>query len=73
MELSLYWIEGGALVEGVAQFKYLAIPLYQSNDNFLGIRQNNRSKWKVWYHLGKILLWEGVDTQAQKMFYQLVV
>ena len=33
MECILYWREGHALVEGVAQFKYLGIPLDQTYDN----------------------------------------
>ena len=37
MESRLYGKEGGALVEGVANFKYLGRPLDQTDDDWLEV------------------------------------
>ena len=34
MEFILYGMEGGVLVEGVAQFEYMGLPLDQTDDNW---------------------------------------
>ena len=48
MEFSLYEREGGALVEGVAQFKYLVRTLVQTDKEWLEIIWNIKRVWKVW-------------------------
>ena len=73
MEFILYRREGGTLVEGVAQFKYLRRTLYQIEENWLKIRQNIKSGGKVWGRLGKMLQIERVDIQGVAMFYRVVV
>ena len=47
LEFSLYGREGDALVEIVAQFKYMGIPLYQSDDDWIEILRNTRRARKV--------------------------
>ena len=59
MDFSLYSIEVGELVEGVAHFKYLIRPLYQSDNNWLSIHQNIRREPNVWGQLVKVPLQEG--------------
>ena len=58
MEFSLYVREGGALVEGVAQFKYLGRPLNQTDENWLVGRRKVKRAWKFWGTLGKMLQME---------------
>ena len=73
MEFILYRREGGALVEGVTQFKYLRRTMYQIEENWPKIRQNIKSAGKVWVRLGKMLQIERVDIQGVAMFYRVVV
>ena len=73
MQFSLYGVDGCVLVEVVPHFKYLGKTLYQSDNNWPVIIQIIRRSQKVWGRLGKILPWEGSDTQKSNMFYWLVV
>ena len=57
----MYRREGGALVEGVEQLKYLGQTLDQTYDNWLDILWNINRARKVWGRLSKILQREGVD------------
>ena len=47
MEFSLYGEEGCKLVEGVANFQYLGIPLDQMNDDWLVVWQKIMQKRSV--------------------------
>ena len=72
MEFILYGGEGGALVEGVENFKYLGRPLDQTDDNWTTIRQNIKQERTVWESLGKLLIREGKYTRVEAMFYRKV-
>ena len=48
MEFRLYRREGGALVEAVAQFKYLVRPLYQMDDDQPEVRRKLKWARGVW-------------------------
>ena len=73
MEFSLHVRKGVALVEGVAQFKYLEHTLDQTGDDCQEIRRNIKKDQEFRGWLDKILqrYWE--DTQVSKMFYREVV
>ena len=51
MDFSLYGIEVDELVEGVTQFKYLGIPLDQSDNDCPDILRYIRRAHKVWVGL----------------------
>ena len=72
-EVSLYGIDVDELLEGVTQFKFMGIPLDQSDDYWTAILQNIRRSQKVWVRLEKILQQKGADTHVSEMFYQVVV
>ena len=48
IEFRLYRREGGALVEAVAQFKYLGRPLYQMYDDQPELRRKLKRAQRVW-------------------------
>ena len=72
MEFILYGGEGGALVEGLENFKYLGRPLDQTDENWTTIRQNIKQERTVWESLGKLLIREGKYTRVEAMFYRKV-
>ena len=55
MEISLYGVEGGAMVEGLETFNYLGLPLDQTDDDWPSIRRNIMREIMVWGRLEKIL------------------
>ena len=57
----------------MTRFKYLGLPLDQTDDDCLEIRQNIRRARKVWGQLDKILQIEVSDTQVKEIFYREVV
>ena len=57
----------------VTQFKYMVIPMDQSNDAWPAIIRNIRRARKVWFWLVKILQQEGADAHVSEMFYWSVV
>ena len=73
MYISFYGRYGGALVEGVVQFKYLGRPLDQTDDNFTVIHHNIKRARKVWVQVRKMLQREGSYTQVSEIFYRAVV
>ena len=73
MEFRLTGEEGEETIEGVALFKYLGRPLYQSDDDWPVFRQNIRKAHQIWGRLGVILRWEGGDPITSEAFYIAVV
>ena len=73
MDFSLYGIEEDDLVEGVTQFKYLGIPLDQSDNKRHSIFRNISRAQKVWGRMGNILRLEGADTLVLAVLYWVVV
>ena len=61
MELSLYEREGGYLMEGVENFKYLGRPLDQMDDDWKMVQWNFKRAQRVWGRLGKMLQSKGVE------------
>ena len=55
MELRFYRRVGGALVEGVENFKYLGRPLDQTDDDWPAVRHNVKRARMVMWRLGKML------------------
>ena len=55
MEFSLYEEEGGELVEGVENFKYLGRPLDQRGDDWPTFWRNNMRARSFWGRLGTLL------------------
>ena len=55
MEFILYGRGGGALVELVAQFKYLGSPLDQTDGECLVVQSNVKWARRVWGRLGNIM------------------
>ena len=73
MEFILYGREGGAMMEGMAKFKYLGWPLDQADDDCLELRRNVKQERKVWGRLGKILRREGAYSKVAEMLYKEVL
>ena len=72
MEFSVYRREGGALVERVANFKYLGRPLDQMDYNWPSVRWNVRRVRRGRRRLGKLTRREGVDPKVEMMVYRVV-
>ena len=70
MEFILYVREGVALVEVVANFKYLCRILDQTGDDWQAIRMNIKQVRKVWGRLGELPRREGADPRVVEMFYR---
>ena len=73
MEFSLYGREGGALVEGMVQFKYLGLPLDKTDDYWPAVRQNVKRARRVWGRLGKMLQREGAEIKVSEILYRAVL
>ena len=73
MQFSIYGRELDALMKLVTQFKYMVIPMDQSNDAWPAIIRNIRRARKVWFWLVKILQQEGADAHVSEMFNCSVV
>ena len=71
MEFSLYGIEGGALVEGVANFKYLVRPLEQTDYDWPEVISNIKRAQRVWGRLGKLIRREGADPKVEAILYRM--
>ena len=72
MEFILYRREGDALVEGVANFKYMGRKLDQTDYDWPVVRRNVKRAQRVWGMLGKLLRREGADPKVAEMFYRAV-
>ena len=72
MEFRLYGREGDALVEVVANFKYLVRPLDQTDDDCPEVRRNIKKGRRVWGGLEKFLIMERVDPKVVTIFYRAV-
>ena len=59
-------------MEGVANFKYLGQPLYQTDDDWRPVRRNIKRARRVWGILGKILRREGAEPKVVEMLYRAV-
>ena len=55
VQFSLYREEGGAMVEGVENFKYLGQNLDQTDDDWPSVRQHIMSARLVWGRLGTLM------------------
>ena len=55
MEFNLYREEVDEIVENVPTFCYLGRPIYQTNDDWLDVRQNIMHIRSVWGRLGTLL------------------
>ena len=64
MEFNLYGREGGDLVEGMVQFKYLGLPLDKTDYYWPAVRRNVKRARRVWGRLGKMLQREGADIKV---------
>ena len=73
MEFIMSGEEGGDMVEGVANFKYLGQTLDQTEDYWLAVRQNIMRARLVWGRLGTLLQREGADPRLSTIFYRDVV
>ena len=73
MEYSLYGREGDALVEGVANFKYLGRNLDQTDDDWLALKWNVKQVCRVWGVSLLMLRRDRADTKVVEMLYRAVV
>ena len=73
MESSLYGREGDALVEGVANFKYLGRQMDHTDDEWLALQWNVKWVRRVWGVSLLMLQREGEDTKVVEILYRDVV
>ena len=66
-EFNLDREEGEERVENVPTFRYLGLPLYQTDDDWLAVRQKIMRARSAWGRLGKLLWREGQIPRRRKV------
>ena len=72
VQFSLYREEGGAMVEGVENFKYLGQNLDQTDDDWPSVRKNIMRARLVWGRLGTLMRREGEEPRVLEIFDRAV-
>ena len=60
-------------MEGVATFRYLGSPLYETDDDWTAVQRNIIHARSVWWRLGTLLQREGTYPRVVTMFYRAVL
>ena len=73
IDLNLDGEEGDKRVENVPTFRYLGLPLDQTDDYWPAVQGNIMRSRLVWGRLGTLLRQEGEDTEVSESFYRAVM